>query len=218
MASYCIVIDMNRCTGCMTCVLACKEENRTGPGIWWNRVLEIENRALDHIIYVRYACMHCDQPPCVDACPEGAISKRPDGIVLIDQNKCRGHGECAKSCPYGVIEINPDLDYFSTNMEETMRNAPAHQILRPGRASKCTLCFHRIDAGKEPACVVGCPSEAMIFGDQDDSESPVLEKLRKSTVLLPEEHTRPTAFYIIPNKFLKVLEARVKRNPRMIRD
>ena len=217
MARYGIIVDLNRCTGCMTCVLACKEENGTGPGIWWNRILEIENETLDHITYVRYACMHCDQPPCVDACPEGAISKRPDGIVLIDQEKCKAHRECAKACPYGVIEINPDHDYFPGKKGENKGTAPAHQNHRPGKASKCTLCAHRIDAGKEPACVAGCPSRAMIFGDLDDPASPIREKLWKSEALLPEEHAHPTTFYVIPKNFTKPLEERVKRNPKMMR-
>lgn len=214
MARYGIIVDLNRCTGCMTCVLACKEENDTGPGIWWNRILEIENETLDHITYVRYACMHCDHPPCVDACPEGAIYKRPDGIVLIDQEKCRAHGECAKACPYGVIEVNPEQTYFPIRKG----TAPAYQKHRPGKASKCTLCAHRIDAGQEPACVAGCPSEAMIFGGLDDPASPIREKLWKSEELLPEEHAHPKIFYVIPKNFSKALEERIKRNPKMIRD
>lgn len=216
MTKYCIIMDLNRCTGCMTCVLACNEENNTGPGIWWNKVLEIENESLDHIIYVRYACMHCDHPPCVDACPEGAIFKRPDGIVLIDQDNCKGHGDCTKACPYGVIERNSDQDYFPVNKIEIAGTALAHQIHMPGKASKCTLCVHRIDEGKEPACVAGCPSKAIIFGDLDDPESSIHDKLWKSDELLPEEHTRPKAFYMIPKNFSKAIEERVKRNPRMM--
>jgi Fe-S-cluster-containing dehydrogenase component len=180
-------------------------------------ILEIENETLDHITYVRYACMHCDDPPCVESCPEGAISKRPDGIVLIDQGKCKAHRECVKACPYGVIEINPDQDYFPGKKEENKGTAPAHQNHMPGKASKCTLCAHRIDMGKEPACVAGCPSKAMIFGDLDDSDSPIREKLWKSEELLPEEHAHPKVFYVIPKNFLNPLEERVKQNPKMMR-
>ena len=64
MARYGIIVDLNRCTGCMTCVLACKQENLTGPGIWWNKILEIESETLDSAHYVRYACMHCEKPAC----------------------------------------------------------------------------------------------------------------------------------------------------------
>jgi phenylacetyl-CoA:acceptor oxidoreductase subunit 1 len=95
MARYGIVVDLNRCTGCMTCVVACKQENLTRPGVWWNRVLELENESLDRITYLRYACMHCEDPPCVEACAVRAISKRVDGIVLIDHDRCVGAGDCA---------------------------------------------------------------------------------------------------------------------------
>ena len=73
MARYGMIVDLNKCTGCMTCVLACKQENLTGPGVFWNRILEIENETFDYIAYVRHACMHCDDPPCVGACSSGAI-------------------------------------------------------------------------------------------------------------------------------------------------
>ena len=107
MARYGIIVDLNRCTGCMTCVIACKEENLTRPTVWWNRILELENESLDDIIYFRNACMHCDEAPCAEACSAGAVYKRPDGIVLIDQKKCVGARDCVKACPYGVIDINP---------------------------------------------------------------------------------------------------------------
>ena len=112
MARYGIVVDLNRCTGCMTCVVACKEENLTRPAVWWDKVLEVENPTLDTITYLWHACMHCDNPPCVGACPVKAISKRQDGIVLIDQKVCTGCGDCIKACPYGVITINPTQNYF----------------------------------------------------------------------------------------------------------
>ncbi len=218
MARYGIVVDLNRCTGCMTCVLACKEENRTGPGIWWDSVLEIEDETLDHIIYVRYACMHCDNPPCVAACPEKAIFKRPDGIVLIDQQKCKGHRECVKACPYGVIVTNPRQNYFPEKEGEDKGTIPDYQNQVSGKASKCTLCAHRIDAGKEPACVVACPSKAMVFGDLEDPESRISEKLGKAEALRQEADAQPKVFYVVPNNFLKPLEERVKQNPKMMRD
>jgi Fe-S-cluster-containing dehydrogenase component len=201
MARYGIVVDLNRCTGCMTCVLACKQENLTGPGIWWNKVLDIESETLDSVHYVRYACMHCDKPPCVEACPERAIYKRPDGIVLIDQGKCRGHGECIKSCPYGVIEKNPSESYFPGLKLSFEEKPETFRIHHPGKATKCTLCVHRIADGREPACVAGCPSRAMTFGDLDNPETPVREKLGRSKPLLPGEKTDPKVSYIIPPGF-----------------
>jgi molybdopterin-containing oxidoreductase family iron-sulfur binding subunit len=217
MARYGIVLDLNRCTGCMTCVIACKQENLTRPGVWWNKVLELENETLDRIIYLRYACMHCDNPPCVEACPEHAIYKREDGIVLIDHEKCKGHGECAQACPYGVIDMNPDEDYFPGQKLPFEVTSDTHRIHVPGKASTCTLCVHRIDQGKEPACVVGCPSKVMIFGDLDDPSSPIREKLSKSEQLLAFEGTNPKVSYVIPKNISKQIEQRVIGNPRMMR-
>ena len=121
MARYGIVVDLNRCTGCITCVVACKEENLTRPSVWWDKILEIENPSLDHITYLWHACMHCDNPPCVGACPAKAISKRQDGIVLIDQKVCNGCGDCIKACPYGVIAMNPTQNYFQGKRCPTKR-------------------------------------------------------------------------------------------------
>jgi molybdopterin-containing oxidoreductase family iron-sulfur binding subunit len=201
----------------MTCVIACKEENLTRPGVWWNRVLELENEPLDRILFARYACMHCDDPPCAAACPEHAIYKRPDGIVLIDQEKCKGHGECMAACPYGVIDRNPDADYFQKEKMPFEGTPGAHRTHPSGRASTCTLCAHRIDLGKEPACVAGCPSKVMIFGDLDDPGSPIQEKIERTKHLLASEGTNPKVSYIVPDELWDQLEQRVRENPRMLR-
>jgi molybdopterin-containing oxidoreductase family iron-sulfur binding subunit len=217
MARYGILLDLNRCTGCMTCVIACKEENLTRPGIWWNKVLELENEPLDRIIYARYACMHCDNPLCAAACPEQAIYKRPDGIVLIDQNKCKGHGKCMEACPYGVIDKNPNEEYFKEEGSFFEDPPTPYRSHPPGRASTCTLCAHRIDQGKEPACVAGCPSKVMIFGDLDDPKSTIQEKIERSRHLLTSEGTNPKVSYIVPDDLWEELEQRVRENPRMLR-
>ncbi|MGW8222836.1 MAG: 4Fe-4S dicluster domain-containing protein [Syntrophobacteria bacterium] len=217
MARYGILLDLNRCTGCLTCVMACKEENLTRPGVWWNRVLELENEPLDRILYARYACMHCDDPPCAAACPEHAIYKRPDGVVLIDEKKCKGRGECMEACPYGVIDRNPDEEYFQEGKLPFEETPDAHRTHPPGKASTCTLCAHRIDQGKEPACVAGCPSKVMIFGDLDAPGSPIQEKMGKSKRLLASEGTNPKVSYIVSDDLWEQLERRVRENPRMLR-
>ena len=218
MARYGIIVDLNRCTGCMTCVLACKQENLTGPGIWWNKILEIESETLDSAHYVRYACMHCEKPPCVEACPERAIYKSAEGVVLIDQEKCQEHGECITACPYGVIEKNPREHYFPGPKLSFEEKPAKFRIHHPGKATKCTLCVHRIGDGREPACVAGCPSRAMTFGDLDNPDSPIREKLWRSKQLLADEKAEPKVSYIIPTNFKEVLEKRIIENPKMIRD
>ena len=217
MARYGMVVDLNRCTGCMTCVIACKQENLTGPNVWWSRILEMESESLNQITYVPFACTHCDDAPCVEACLEHAIYRRPDGIVLIDHEKCVGAKDCVEACPYGVIDINPDQDYFPGQKLPYEKMADTLRMHPPGKSSKCTLCVHRIEQGKEPACVEACPSKARIFGDLDDPNSPIREKLWKSEQLLASEGTNPKVSYIVPRNLLKQIERRVIENPKMVR-
>lgn len=209
MARYGMIVDLNRCTGCMTCVLACKQENLTKPGIQWNRILEMENPALDRITFVRQACMHCDAPPCAGVCPAKAISKRPDGIVLTDQAKCIGCGSCVEACPYGVPRINPKEDYFPGSTIPYQKDVAPYRVQIAGKASRCTLCVHRVEKGRKPACVEGCPSKALTFGDYDDPKSPINKKLGQARALLAGKGTRPKVSYILPKNALGLSEKRI---------
>jgi Fe-S-cluster-containing dehydrogenase component len=217
MAKYGIIVDLNRCTGCMTCVIACKQENLTRPSVWWNKILELESETLDRITFVRHACMHCEDPPCLAACSRAAICQRPDGIVLIDHEKCEGAGDCVDACPYGVIDINPETDYFPGQKPPYENEKEPYRQHPPGKAGTCTLCVHRIDVGQEPVCVAGCPSKAMIFGDLDDPKSAIAKKLGKSVTLLSSEGTRPKVRYICGENLLKTIERRIRKNPKMVR-
>ncbi|MGD2039128.1 MAG: 4Fe-4S dicluster domain-containing protein [Desulfobacterales bacterium] len=217
MAKYGIIVDLDRCTGCMTCVIACKQENLTRPGVWWINILELESEALDRITYVRHACMHCENPPCVAACSQAAISRRPDGIVLIDHEKCIGAGDCVEACPYGAIHINPASDYFPDQKLPFEKGEEPHRQHPPGKASTCTLCVHRIDVGQEPICVIGCPSKAMIFGNYDDSDSLIHKKVGKSIPLLAAEGTHPQVRYLCSDSLLEEIETRIRKNPKMAR-
>jgi dimethyl sulfoxide reductase iron-sulfur subunit len=209
MARYGLIVDLNTCTGCMTCVLACKQENLTRPGVQWNRIMEIENATFDHITYMRHACMHCDDPPCVNACSSKAISKRADGIVLIDQKKCVGSRGCVDSCPYGVPRLNPKEEYFPGDTLPYEKNAPPFRVQIVGKATKCTLCAHRVDRGKEPACVEACPSKALIFGDLDDPKSAIRKRLWQSKQLLADQGTHPKVSFIIPRNLVKSSEQQI---------
>jgi Fe-S-cluster-containing dehydrogenase component len=138
---YSLVWDERRCIGCRTCVIACKAENRLETGSWI-RVLprggaKAESLAGTYpglsLFWKPDTCRHCSDPPCREACPAEAIYKRPDGIVLIDREKCTGCRACAEACPYNAVYFDPG-----------------------GCAQKCTLCSHRIDQGLEPFCVKEC--------------------------------------------------------------
>jgi Fe-S-cluster-containing dehydrogenase component len=215
MAKYGIIVDLDRCTGCMTCVIACKQENLTRPGVWWNKILELESETLDRITFVRHACMHCEDPPCLAACSQAAIFQRPDGIVLIDHEKCEGAGDCAAACPYGAITINPAADYFPDQKLPFEKGKESHRQHPPGKASTCTLCVHRIDVGLEPVCVAGCPSKAMIFINHEDHDSLIQKKLGRSLPLLAAEGTHPKVRYLCSDNLLKEIETRIRKNPKM---
>jgi dimethyl sulfoxide reductase iron-sulfur subunit len=217
MARYGIVIDLDRCVGCMTCVLACKEENLTRPGVWWNQIIQVEAPQAERIVYVRYACMHCENPPCVKACPNEAVYQRPDGIVLVDKGKCAGIGACIEACPYDVMVMTPDAEYFAGEGLEERPPLEGHRVHVPGKASTCTLCFHRVDAGLEPACVAGCPSRAMVFGDLDDPESAISLKTRDAEPLRASEGTKPKVSYLFPPELKGYIEKTVMDDPRMIK-
>lgn len=108
MVKYAYVIDLNRCMGCRTCVLACKIENGTPAGIFWMWVFKWEEGEYPNV-KVRYMprpCMHCDNPPCVKVCPVGSRYKREDGLVLTDFDICIGCRYCMVACPYGVNYFN----------------------------------------------------------------------------------------------------------------
>ena len=102
MTRYGMVIDLGRCVGCDSCSIACKAQNATPRGVLWNKVLKYETGAYpdSKLKFLPMQCMHCAEPECERVCPTGAISKRSDGIVVIDQDKCMGCRYCGLACPY----------------------------------------------------------------------------------------------------------------------
>ena len=155
--SAAILIDVTRCVGCEECVMACKEENDLGPdrlrlgqqavdGLSATRFSTILRLPDDH--FVRQQCRHCLEPACVSACLVGAMQKTPEGPVIYDSELCMGCRYCLVACPYGIPRYQWDA---------------AAPLVR-----KCTLCYPRIQEGKEPACVEACPEEALLFGERDD--------------------------------------------------
>ncbi len=217
MAKYGLVIDLVKCTGCRGCVAACKLENMVQKGNYWNFVIEYEEGIYPNVkrIFVPMNCMHCENPPCMKACPEKAITKNEYGIVLIDYDKCKGRRYCIAACPYGVIHyIGEEKTFFPKEKSpyETLPLEAKHPLHRkkPGIVEKCTLCWHRTekalkegkkpgsDYDSSPACVPVCPAGARYFGDLDDPESEVskLIKKRNGKRLKEEFGTKPQVYYL----------------------
>lgn len=181
---YGLVIDLERCIGCHTCTIACKLENgiengsgirvetvggahRDTPGGWRPRL---------RMHFLPVLCMHCDKPPCRDACPPGAIVKRDNGLVVILEADCNGCEACLRACPHGALFMDGGK----------------------GIVRKCDLCAHRIEDGLAPFCVVCCETEAVSFGDLADPSSPVSRLIRErgAAVLKPELGLGPAVYYI----------------------
>ncbi len=161
MSRFALIIDYESCWGCKACEVACKQENRSPDGIKLIHVSEDGPRmvgdTLDFVYQVN-TCRHCVEPDCVEACPEEAITKRDDGIVILNEKECVGCGLCIDACPYHVISFNSDQ----------------------GVATKCNLCHHRVDRGLLPACADAvCLAHCIYFGPPDEIEK-VMEKRKAS--------------------------------------
>jgi anaerobic dimethyl sulfoxide reductase subunit B (iron-sulfur subunit) len=150
---YGFYFDASACSGCKACQVACKDKHNLPVGLLWRRVYEVaggrwtrsgEAWVSNVFAYnVSLACNHCEEPICLEVCPARAITKRLDGIVLIDPDKCMGCRYCSWVCPYGA----PQYD------------------ARAGHMTKCTLCADNLDSGLPPSCVAACPLRALDFGD-----------------------------------------------------
>jgi molybdopterin-containing oxidoreductase family iron-sulfur binding subunit len=205
MARYAMLIDMTRCIGCDACTVACKQENGTPVDTFFARVLNIETGKYPNVkrIYLPVLCNHCDDAPCLKACPNKAIFRRDDGIVLIDQDRCKGTGACVSACPYGNVYLYKQ-DHWYLNEDEPYERDFVKPRLNENVARKCTYCAHRVDEGLDPACVVACPTTARIFGDTEDPNSVVSQYIveqkqetrREPFYLLPEAKTKPATMYL----------------------
>src|ERR1041385_6387622 len=171
------VIDHTRCIGCHACTTACKSENVVPISVTRTYVKHV---AVGVFPQARRAhqvtrCNQCAHAPCVTACPTAAMFKRRDGIVDFDKEICIGCKACMAACPYDAIFINPE-DHS---------------------AEKCNFCAHRIDVGLEPACVVVCPTQAILVGDMNDADSYVAQIINRESVAVrrPEKETLPKLFY-----------------------
>ena len=183
-----MVIDLNLCVGCYACTLACKVENKTPPGIWYAPVFDKEIGQYPNTkrLFIPALCNQCEDAPCLKACPTGAISKREDGIVLVDENKCCGTRACVTACPYGAMHFYEDKGGEYGNQFVPL-DALTREKYTSGTAQKCTFCAHRVDEGLEPACVEACPTNCRIFGDLDDPHSAPSKLIRQRNAQQPRQ-------------------------------
>ncbi|MEX2162112.1 MAG: 4Fe-4S dicluster domain-containing protein [Anaerolineales bacterium] len=212
-----LVIDLDRCIGCWTCATACKAENGVALGNWWNRILNVEGAATGSpgmvagevkMTNLPVQCMHCENAPCVKACPVGATYKREDGIVMQDYNKCIGCRMCMAACPYGAKVFNWGEPQTGVSLAGVKLGNPAVPERPRHVAEKCTFCVERVDQGELPACVAACPALTRTFGDLNDpnSEVSILIRERNGSQLLPEFGTDPNIYYLPARRHHPIVE------------
>ncbi len=223
MPEWAMVIDLDRCTGCEACVVACGAENNLpirgeeqcakGRAQSWIRV----ERYLDgefpdvRARFMPVMCQQCDDAPCEPVCPVYATYHNPEGLNVQVYNRCIGTRFCANNCPYSARSFN----FYAPRWEEPLdRQLNPDVTIRPGGVmEKCTFCLHRIkkaegtaqDEGRalrdgelQPACAQACPADAIVFGDRSDPESrvSVLSRDSRASLLLEELGTRPRVTYL----------------------
>ena len=157
-----------------------KPPGRPGWGPNWDEDQGGGTYPNSFFFYLPRICNHCTHPACLEACPRGAIEKRAeDGIVLINEDRCRGYRFCMEACPYKKIYFNQ-----------------ARRI-----AQKCIFCFPRVDQGVAPACARMCPGRMRFAGYLDDENGPIYKLVKIFAVALPlhpEYGTEPNVFYVPP--------------------
>lgn len=197
MARYGMLINIDRCNGCYSCYMACRDEfegNDYPPysvaqpfeGKSWMKIIEKERGSTPKVKvdYIAIPCLQCSNAPCVNKSSDGAVYRRPDGIVMIDPEKAKGNKDILLNCPHRLIYWNEE--------KETPQ--------------KCTFCAHLLDKGwKEPRCVEACPDGALVFGDLDDPSSEISRLMSASETeeLNPDFGLRANVRYIdLPKIFI----------------
>jgi anaerobic dimethyl sulfoxide reductase subunit B (iron-sulfur subunit) len=181
--------DASACTSCKACQIACQDKNRLPAYLRWRRVLQYgggdwyphpyHNHVMVNTVFsysISIACMHCEKPLCAEVCPSAAITKRDDGVVIIDTSKCIGCRYCQWACPYGAPQFNEEL----------------------GVMTKCDFCQDFLAQGQNPACVDACVMRCLHYGDLEElraefGEYNAIEPLPAANITMP-------ALVITPHK------------------
>lgn len=150
MSKYVIDLDLDKCCACGACAVACMDQNDTDitGDTPFRQIFTLENPGKGTVKYVSTACMHCDDAPCILACPIGCLSKdEKTGFTVFDDTNCIGCHSCALACPFGAPCFAPD-----------------------GKMHKCDGCAVRMAHGMQPACVRTCTVEALRVRSEEEQK------------------------------------------------
>ena len=216
MANHAIITDLNRCTGCLACTVACKAINGVDVGSFWIKTLRVGPHPIEggsgtfpdvEMYFLPVQCQHCENPECVSVCPTGASQKLDDGVVIVDYDACITCGYCMSACPYGARSADEGSSYAVEMQAADQVTAPEYGVDHGARGKyrgtygtvrKCTFCAHRIAEGEAPACCETCIGDARYFGDLNDPSSKVaqLAASPRSFRLREELGTNPSVYYL----------------------
>ena len=215
MTQYAFFFDQSRCTNCHACSIACKDwnygEEIKSSYVKWLRMMQWEKGTFPQVeMHTLFAtCYHCEEPICVDACPNHALFKEDQfGAVLLDENLCKGSRQCWVACPYG---------------------APQYEDNAPGTPmSKCTMCYDKLIQGELPVCVAACPQRALDFGPLEEmkerygdlqalEDMPAASMVKPAVVFKPRTKKQNHVVYD-PAKVVEIMGTRAEPNLKNIYD
>jgi len=198
------IMDLRNCDGCEQCTAACQKMHYLNKDQTWIKVFKLTSAAGQDFFMPR-SCMQCEVAPCVSVCPVGASFKSPDGITLIDSDKCIGCRMCMAACPYGARYFNwTEPPKAPAGMGPRRPEYPVPQ--QKGTVGKCVMCVHNLRYGKLPGCVEACHMGALYVGDRNTdlaTNGQVVVKLSEflkahdATRFKEELNTRPRVYYIL---------------------
>jgi dimethyl sulfoxide reductase iron-sulfur subunit len=199
------LIDLRQCDGCEKCTQACQKEHYLPEDVTWLKVYKMKDAGSGTEYFMPRVCMQCENAPCVKVCPVTASFKSPDGITLVDQNKCIGCRMCMAACPYEARSFNwGDPPKTPATLDKPRPEWPVPQ--QRGTVGKCVACVHNLRVGKLPACVEVCDMEALYVGDFNADLITNGRRTKKWSEFIKTNHvvrfkeelnTRPRVYYVL---------------------
>jgi len=222
---FIMVIDLARCKNARKCVEACQEGHLLPKDHEWMKLYLLQDDNTTAKYWFPRPCFHCDKPMCVSVCPVGATYKRPDGIVLIDNQRCIGCKFCMTGCPFSARVFNwkdPEVKVPEGHVYDPETNIPAVE----GTVGKCVFCADKLRKNELPRCVTACPMGVIYFGDiLEDTVTNGNETERFSKLMLDragyryreELGTLPSVYYLPPTARMFPVESGLEGSDESIK-